>query len=568
MKNNTRNRAKLGLFSTCALLATAACGDMQTSQETKTDTVADIAAVFSELEGVNAPGCAVGVKQGGEFIFSAGFGYADLETKTPITVDTPFDIASVSKQITVMAVMLAEQQGLLSLDDSVRKYVPELPEYADQINLKHMIYHISGLVNYTGLMPFAGTSVFDAVDSQTVIEFINRLESPNGPPGKYYAYNNTAYHLLAVSIERASGKTFSDFARDNIFTPLGMDDTGFVGRYSMGTRAEGYRAGLEGEFVPGTSPWTPLGAGMVITTINDFAKWDENFYTGKVGGQALVKAMVTPGKLDNGQELEYAGGLVVSSYKGHDVIRHSGSWIGFRTMYGRLPDLHTSVIVFCNREDASPGRYTGQVIDLLIKDHISSRAGLEQSQPTSFKALGNSADASTMPKGLYREPWKGGYVKLVQTGNGIALQDNVVNGDAAPLEKAGNAYKTAQDVAEYYFFKNEQGEIPKVVSSNNGALEEYELVASWSPDSLDKYVGSYRNAIFEIGFTIEKEGDVLFSFDEDGERMQLTPVGPNEFLVGRWMSIRFPDGAGDINSFELDTYHTFNLDFERQPSGR
>ena len=374
IEKNNQPYGKLGLLATCIMLAGTACSETQKATNTSVSSD-EIAAIFSDFDSSIAPGCAVGVKQNGAFVYTGGYGYADLEKKTPITIDTPFDIASVSKQFTAMSVMLLEQRGLISLDDSIRKYVPELAEYTDKIKLRHMIHHMSGLTNYTGLLPFAGIGVYDPADGQTVIDLLNRIEAPNGPPGKYFDYNNTAFFLLTEVVARVTGGSFDDFAKKNIFEPLGMHNTGFVGNYvHEDQRAEGYERDDKGALVAGTSPWLPRGAGQIVTTVADFAKWDENFYTGKVGGKELVAAMVEPGELDNGQKLDYAGGLFISEYKGQKLIRHSGGWIGFRTMYGRLPDLHTSAIVFCNTDDASPSKYASQLLDLYMKDHVAADA--------------------------------------------------------------------------------------------------------------------------------------------------------------------------------------------------
>ena len=338
--------------------------------------------IFASWDTRQSPGCAVGVYKDGAIAYERGYGMADLEHDVPIAPDTPFYIGSVSKQFTAFAAALLIQQGKAGLDDPIRKYFPELPEYANGITVRHLVHHTSGLRDFYTLLSIAGRRQDELYDNFAVLRMAARQKDLNFPPGTDYLYSNTGYALLASLIGRAAGTTFSAFVDANIFKPLGMasshvhdDDARLVKG-----RAYGY-SGAIGALRLDASTAERVGAGGVYSTIPDLIKWDENFYTGKVGGRGLIDQVQTPGSLSDGKPLTYAWGLQIGRYRGLPIVEHGGSLVGYRAHLMRFADKHISIACLCNHAGIAPGTLARRVADIVIGSGFGEAAPSTPAQP-------------------------------------------------------------------------------------------------------------------------------------------------------------------------------------------
>jgi CubicO group peptidase (beta-lactamase class C family) len=276
----------------------------------------------------------------------------------------------VAKQFTAFAAALAIQQRRMSADDSIRKFLPELPAYADAITVRHLIHHTSGLRDYNTLLAIAGRRGDEAYDNPTVLRITARQKKLNFTPGDEYLYSNTGYTLLATIVERATGTPFAAFAESNVFKPLGMTATHYhtdSGRL-IKRRAMAYAEGAKDTWRLDTPSNERAGAGGLYTSVRDLLRWDENFYQPAVGSAALLREIQTPGKLSNGSPLTYAWGLQIGSYRGTPIVEHTGSLGGYRAHLMRFPDQHTSVAVLCNLGSIVPSGLARQVADVVIGD--------------------------------------------------------------------------------------------------------------------------------------------------------------------------------------------------------
>lgn len=360
---------------------------------------ARVDSIFSRFNSTT-PGCALGVARDGVLVYARGFGMASLELGVPITSRTVFDIGSESKQITAAAIVLLAQQGKLSLDDDVRKFVPELPDYGQVISLRHLLHHISGLRDYLVLLRLAGAESESVIGESDILGILIRQRGLNFLPGDDYLYSNSNYFLLALVVKRVSGMLLRQFADENIFTPLGMKDTQIVDDHThviMG-KAASYAPQSEGGFRTFIANWEQPGPGGVQTTVEDLAKWDRNFYYPTVGGTALVRELQTPGELNDGTKLTYALGLVVDQYRGLRRVTHTGSWEGFRTFLLRFPDQRLSVIVPCNTADANPNQLAQAVADTYLDSQYAPESQPEGGKPTTAleQAAGTYYSAQTL----------------------------------------------------------------------------------------------------------------------------------------------------------------------------
>ena len=325
-------------------------------------------AVFAKFDRPDVPGCAVGIFQNGSIAYAKGYGSANLEYGVPITPTTPFISGSVAKQFTAAAIALLVEQGRLSLTDDVRKYIPELPNYGKPITVEHLVHHTSGLRDFWALVRVAGMRYDDGYTAGDVIRLAARQKALNFPPGSEYDYSNTGYIALGVIVQRVTGKSLREFAAEQIFGPLGMTSSHYHDDHTMPVRgrASAYSPTPEGDWKINIWNNDLVGQGGVMTTIVDLQKWDENFYTGKVGGPGFLARQLQQGKLTNGTTLTYAFGLTVTQYRGLPMVEHSGSSGGYRTIITRFPSLHTSIAALCNTSDVNTTQISRRVAEAVV----------------------------------------------------------------------------------------------------------------------------------------------------------------------------------------------------------
>jgi CubicO group peptidase (beta-lactamase class C family) len=365
----TLSRSFRPLAVACAILLSPALAAQAPSSSPAADPLAaKVDAIFAAYAKTDVPGCAVGVYRDGKIAFAKGYGAANLEHGIPITPKTVFYIGSVSKQFTAAAVALLARQGKISLDDDVRKHVPEVPDFGTPITIRHLIHHTSGLKEKWALLAFSNWRDGDLVTLADMLDLIRRQKGLNFKPGDEHLYSNTGYDLLAIVVERASGKPLREYARENLFAPLGMNETRFVDDRTeiLPRRAAAYAPRQEGGFAIDVPHVETVGSGGLYSTIEDLARWDGNFVTGRVGGPEWLEQIQTPGTVNDGTKLDYAFGLGVDEDRGLRRVWHNGALAAFRAFYGRYPDEHLSVALLCNDGSVLVDTLAGQVADVYL----------------------------------------------------------------------------------------------------------------------------------------------------------------------------------------------------------
>src|SRR5271154_3923155 len=330
--------------------------------------------IFASYNQAGSPGCAVGVMEDGNFVYRKGYGMGSVELGVPLTSQSVFYMGSVSKQFTAASVVLAAEQGFLSLDDDIRKYVPELPSYGKTITLRQMLHHTSGFRDILGLLFLAGRNFEDIHPTSELLDLLSRQKALNYQPGEEYLYSNTNYFLMSVVIPRATGKPLSQFAEENIFKPLGMTHTRFYDDHSVVVpgRVPAYEPRTAGGFrIDWSTNFDKIGDGGLMSSVDDLLLWDRNFYDNKLGKGTLLKEMQTKGVLNSGKQIEYALGLFISTYRGLPIVEHGGALFGYRTELLRFPDQKFSVIVLCNLGTSRPSKLAYQVADLYLASQLS-----------------------------------------------------------------------------------------------------------------------------------------------------------------------------------------------------
>lgn len=364
-------------------------------------------ALFQAWDRDDAPGCAVGIEgpEAGSLVLRA-WGMAELEHGIPNTPATVFEAGSVSKQFAAAAAVLLEMEGVLSLDQDVRDWIPELPDYGTPITLWHMIHHTAGLRDWGSLAALAGWSRGERTHTHDhVLDILVRQEALNYEPGEAYSYSNSGYNLLAMVIERATGMSFADFSMERIFAPLGLQNTQW---------REDYR-----RIVPGRSAayqwrggaWSidrPIehvhGNGGLLTTVGDLLRWNRFLHGSAKGETQLVswgtpdffQRMTTRGILTDGTEITYAGGLFIDTFRGRPAITHTGATSGYRAYLGGFPDDNVSVALLCNTGNANPGQLGGQVAQQFLPalDPDTGR----QAEAADAPSNGNASTDASAPR--------------------------------------------------------------------------------------------------------------------------------------------------------------------------
>jgi CubicO group peptidase (beta-lactamase class C family) len=350
---------------------TAILASRALSAEAPANLEAEVDKIFAKWN-ASTPGCAVGVGIGGKPVLVKAYGMADLEHDVPNTPETIFEAGSVSKQFTALAVLLLAKEGRLSIDDPVRKYIPELPDYGGPLTIRHILTHTSGLRDWGSVESIAGwPRTTREYTHAHVLDIVSRQRSLNFPSGTHWSYSNTGFNLAAIIVERVSGTAFAEFSRQRIFAPLGMGRTSWRDDHTriVKGRAIAY-ADERGAFHTEMPFENVHGNGGLLTTVGDLLKWNENFVSPAVGTAALLAEQQRAAHTSDGKELNYALGLYVGDYRGVRSVWHSGSTAGYRAHLSRFPDSHTSVTVLCNVSSGEATRANNAVADVLLGDRL------------------------------------------------------------------------------------------------------------------------------------------------------------------------------------------------------
>ncbi len=365
------------------LLIVSSCEPQQDSSRPGIDKI------FAEWDNPDTPGGALGVVKDGKLFYAKGYGIADLEHDVKITPASVFYTGSVSKHFVTFCVLLLEEQGKLNLDDEIQTYLPDFPRYDQPLTIRHFVHHTSGVRDNLTLMALRGENYMDHHEVNEVYELIKRQSVLNFTPGDRYLYSNSCYFMLAMIIEKAAGESIKDFARKNMFEPLGMNNTLFYDDITdiVKNRVFSYQRADDG-FDNLVSRFDLVGSGGVYSTIEDMFLWDQNFYDNKLGkgGPEIMEKMHEEGLLNSGESSGYAFGLANGSYRGLRTVGHAGSLAGYRAHFLRFPDQNFSVIILSNRSDGRPGPKAYEVADVMLKDVFTEEKKNNQTNQSNLSA--------------------------------------------------------------------------------------------------------------------------------------------------------------------------------------
>ena len=515
----------------------------------------------------DTPGAAIAVVEDGEITFKKGYGMSNLEYDIPITPSSIFHIASVSKQFTAFSILLLEQEGKLSLDDDIRKYIPEIPDFGTTITLNHLVHHTSGLRDQWNLLALAGWRLDDVITRDQILKLVSRQKELNFPPGEEFLYCNTGFTLLAEVVARVSGKTFAQFTAERIFVPLHMSSTLFYDDHEkiVKNRTYSYHQDSTG-FKKSVLSYANVGATSLFTTAEDLSLWAMNFEKPVVGDQAIVERMNTRGILNNGDTIEYALGQSVETYKGLKLISHGGSDAGYRTYLGRFPDQRFDVVVLSNNAAFDPGGIAMKIADIYLEGQ------LEEVQEEDTEAMEASAgveiDADTL------KAYAGDYISDDGTVFSILLQEDglaitVAGQPEFKLEPLSTTqFRLAVANAEVTFLRNEDNQVSQMKlkqGSSELIMNRGEAFDEGSVD-LSEFVGRYYSEELLTMYEFILEDGTLVARHQRHPDIKLTPIGPDKFSGNTWFfgqveMVRDPSGA--ITGCKVSSGRVRNLAFTK-----
>jgi len=360
--------------------------------------------VFADINRTDRPGCSLAIFEDGETVYAKGYGMGNLEYGIALSPRSVFHIASISKQFAAFAVELLVDDGLVSWDDDIRTYVPEIPDYGETITLRHLVHHTSGIRDQWTLLIMAGWRwEADLVTQNDALDLLSRQRALNFQPGDEYVYSNSGFTLLAVVVERVTELTLREFSHQRIFEPLGMTSTHFHDDHQtvVPDRAYGYMRDDEEGWKISIPDFAIVGASSLFTTVEDMEKWNDNFRNFTVGSEAAIGRLLTTGVLSSGDDITYAHGIVVSEYRGLQTIGHGGADAGYRSNYVKFPDQGVGIVCFCNFARANPGAYVRQVADIVLEDQL---AEVEEDADSPDVDLDRWADTFESISGYYVDP--------------------------------------------------------------------------------------------------------------------------------------------------------------------
>jgi CubicO group peptidase (beta-lactamase class C family) len=540
---------------TAAILFASLLGSAQQASNPQVDHV------FEKWNKPASPGCALSVMKDGHIIYTRGYGMADLDHDVPIAPSSVFHVASVSKQFTAASIVLLAQEGKLSLDDDVHKYIPELPDFHAKITIRHLIHHTSGLRDQWSLLGFAGWRYsLDLITDDDVLELVSRQKSLNFPPGAKHLYCNTGYTLLAQIVKRVSGQSLREFTSTRIFEPLGMQNTHFRDNHAeiVKNQAYGYSSVADIKFQLSIPNFDTVGATSLLTTVEDLARWDENFYDHRVGGAALIEQIQQTGTLNNGEHLDYAFGLTISKYKGLPIVDHGGSDAGYRADLLRFPAQHFSVACLCNTT-VDPSTLARQVADVYLAKELQEPPPAAITREKTVELT----EAQLAPLvGVY---WMrdGDDTRRITLDNGkLRIATLGPKTELQPLSET--RFRMAGSATEVRF----QG--TRLIITQNSKPLSFEKSTLFKPTAaqLAEYAGAYTSDEFEAVFHLEVDGGDLTIHRLRFKPVTLNPAIPDVF-TSSLATVRFTrDGKGKVTGAIFNAGRVLNLKMVRGVAAR
>ncbi len=535
------------------------------AQETPDKQMDDL---ISGMIKTGSAGVTVAVEKDGKILFSKGYGSANPEYDIPNTSKTIFHVASVSKQFTAFAIALLADQGKISLDDDIRKYLPELHDFGQRITIKQLVHHTSGLRDQWNLLALAGWRLDDVITRNQVLRLISHQNELNFNPGDEMSYCNTGYTLMGEIVSRVSGKSFAEWCKDNIFEPLDMNNTMFYDDHEkiVKNRAYSFNDSPEG-LKKSVLSYANAGATSLFTTAEDLTKWSNNFYTMKVGNEAVMKQMEERAVLNKGDTLSYAFGQDISKYKGLNAIAHSGGDAGYRSFLLRFPEHKFSIVVLSNLGSFNPAGLAYKIADIYLKEYLKddNKKSVEKPSEASRIEVGESLLKSY--EGQYQLSPE--MIVAIKLEKGKLMAHASGQSPVALVASSDSEFLIEGTDMKIAFNKAVGDSVNQFTFYQGGQTMTAPRIMPFDPKSIDlkAYTGAYYSPELQTSYNLELKGDTLIANHIRHEPCVMTPITGDVFATDAWFMSKIEfirNNKLEITGFKASSGRVRNVKFEKR----
>lgn len=543
----------VGVLLPCALAAQGLSDSVRTQVDR----------VFTAWDHTDTPGCALGISDRGRQVYARGYGMSDLQHGLAITPASIFHVASVSKQFAAYSVGLLADDGKLSLDDDVRKYVPEIPDYGTRITIRQLIHHVSGLRDQWQLLGYSGWRDDDLITEQDVLDIVSRQKGVNFAPGAEWVYSNTGYTLLAVIVKRVAGESLREFAQRRIFAPLGMSSTHFHDDHTMivPNRTSAYQPRGEGKGWSISIPvFDTYGATSLFTTAGDLLTWMAQLDSPKVGSPKLIQDAQTSAILNDGTPTNYGFGLSIGRYRGQRLIGHGGADAGYRAQVDRYPDRGIAVAVLCNASNSGPGALARRVADVLL----GSSAPTEQASVDTVRRTVTDQ---------VRERWVGTYHDTVSH---LILRiaskgDTMTLGDGRVIQFSSDTSAFVRGGGQGFVLRVANNRVTGITQQPQSTRRvEWRREPMYAPDKvvLGEFAGEYVSEELDVTYRIAASDSGLVIHAKRIDPVNLQPAWADAFSTSFGTIIEFTRTGRKVDGFTISDGRVRGVRFARVSASR
>jgi CubicO group peptidase (beta-lactamase class C family) len=518
--------------------------------------------MFKSYDRTNGPGLAIAIIKNDSVIFTKGYGLANLEYEVPIKPSTVFDIASVSKQFAGYAIAKLINDGKISGNDDVRKYLPEVPFFGKTITINHLLQHTSGLRDWPETLVLAGWRWDEVFSFDDIMRMVKAQKELDFEPGSKHSYSNTGYNLLAAVVEKVSGVSFKVWTDENIFQPLDMKSSGFQDDYTnvIKNLAHSYEPSEKGfGNVPGAL--TGYGSSSLFSTVEDLSKWVIHFDKQVHLKNPVYLDMLKLGRLNDGKEVTYNFGLEMNSDRGLRNISHTGGWAGYRTIISNYPDESLSIIILSNSGDFNPWGSASQIADIFLSKKWKPAPPVVNK----IKEL-----PTVLMDSLSAKQYVGTY--LLRQGKLITItyeDGNLMSQATREPKFSGEAKSDSTIWIEAYgapmtFVKGKSGKVNMIRYRDI----DVKRVTPWVPNpaSFSQYTGTYFSEELSAGYKISlTDGNLEMSHRRKGELLlSPDPSAPDLFTCDSGYVQFTRNAQKKVNGYKFSGGRIKNISFRKQ----
>ncbi len=531
----------------------------------------EVDALFEKYNNSDTPGIAVSVIKDSKVIYQKGFGMANLEYGIPITTKTKFHAASLSKQFTAFLILKLEEKGLLSINDDVRTYIPELPDYGKKITINHLLTHSSGIRDQWRLLEMAGWRLDDVIKTEQIFRLITNQKELNFSPGESFGYSNSGYTLLAIIVERLTKMSFANYAKQTIFEPLQMNDSFFYDDHEemIPNRAYSYK-NVNDRLKKSNLNFATVGPTSLFTTAEDISKWAINFQNMTIGNERIFQIMNQKAQKNNGSVSSYAKGQFIGNHYGYENIYHSGSDAGYRSYFVRFPDLGYQFVLLANASYVNSSKETFQLVNYYLKDKKPNNETKDtndqifQYDKDLFIHLSNAALKKF--EGTYFNRETKGYTEVKLENDTLYVKGSVLSETLKLFPVGGRNFKvkgSKYDIS-VNFRENDHNEpvleirIPDIMWYWNVKVDK---------TNSSNYLGSYYNDELKTQYDLVKKENELYLTHQKLDDIKIEQINEAYFSSNNrnFSNMRFKrNNSGKVIEFTVSNGGAKNMIFKRK----